>query len=211
MSKTTIALLIILFIFIGLLLYSIDKSSEHPLLPAIEKQFTSASPTKTSLSLSTNEQELHIGQTVTIAILIRNATPSPAVAQVELAYDPMALTILDITPETFFTNPIIALQNIDPNTGRISYALRCPSEADCVNSASPTLATITARINPYILKDVTTISFLPKTVIRTQTGKELLRETNNLALELARTTLINASPTATASSGAIHNTVIPLH
>src|SRR5260221_11169736 len=151
MSKTTTALFIILLIFIGVLLFVYFNSPHQPILSSLTKPFTTTTSTEntTALSLSTSATTIQKGQTVTVAVVIHSPYPHPELVQFELAYDPLALTIDEITPGSFFTNPSVVLQNIDPVAGRISYALRCP-EGDCVNPTSPTLATITISINPYM-------------------------------------------------------------
>jgi hypothetical protein len=201
MSKTTIFLLIVLLTVIGLLLTVVYGKQQNPIITSITKPLiTRLTPADSSLTFSTNEQSVRPGQTVTVAVLIHNPNPQPAVTQLELAYDPTVVTIDTITPGTFFDKSMIALQTIDPIAGRISYALRCSNvqnpNADCINSSSSTVATITMSINSYTIQNSTTLSFLPKTVIRTDTGRDLLKKTTDLKLMITKAFIPVASPGA---------------
>jgi hypothetical protein len=202
MSKTTVTLIFILLISLGILLFSAYGLKENPIINSFSKPVPiKITPADTSLLLSTESQSLQLGQTATIAVLIHNINPHPNIAQIDLAYDPSVLTIDSIAPGTFFTNPAIALQTIDPVAGRISYALHCPisqtSEAiiDCVNPSSSTLATITFSVNSNALQNNTTLSFLPKTVVRIKNGRDVLQKTSGLQLTIERS--YYTSPSAT--------------
>jgi len=165
-------------------------------------------PANTTLSFASNEQSVIPGQTVNLAVTIHNPSPPPALVQLEIGYDPMMLTVESVTPGSFFTNPTVALQRIDFSTGRISYALRCPDqtqtneETGCVNTDSPTVAVITVRTNPYILKPTTTLSFLPKTVVRTSSGRDILQKIVPLNLTFGKSLYTIATGSALASPAA---------
>lgn len=214
MSKTTIALLIILLLFLGFLAFVIYGIKQSPIITSLTKPLISRlKPAHATLSFSTNKLAVNLGQTVTVDVLIHDPNLDPNVVQLELGYDPTAITIDEITPGTFFTNPVVALQTIDPDTGRISYALRCPNAQasqslnNCLNSSSSTLAKITLSINPYTIKNTTTISFFPKTVIRTGNGRNLTVKTSGLQFT------INKPFYPIASSSAIYQPIqaTPIH
>jgi len=208
MSKTTISLFIVLLIFIGLLLITIFEYRQNPIITSLTKPIIEASsPADTDLSFANSIESIQRGQTVTVAVLIHNPNPHPTVIQLEIAYDPAVITLDSITPGTFFTNPVTALNIIDPVAGRISYALRCPTtqttaENDCVNASASTVATITFNTNMYTTSPNTSLSFLPKTLIRTRTGKDLLKKANNLELTITSPFLQTASYSAVASPAA---------
>ena len=219
MSKTTITLLIILILFLGLLLFVLYGIKQNPIITSITKPLISRlKPAHADLSLSTNEQLVKAGQTITVAVSIHDPNPNPNVVQLELGYDPTAVTIDTITPGTFFMNPVVALETIDPVAGRISYALRCPNSqdantpSDCVNSSSSTLTTITLSINPYAIQNRTTLSFFPKTVVRTSTGRDLSIKTNGLQLTITKPFFPVSSSSAIINqpaNGLIH--ITPIH
>jgi hypothetical protein len=192
MSKTTFALLVVLLIFIGLLLYVLYGVKPTSIITTFSKPIgiEPTNPATATLSFATSEQNIRRGQTVTVAVLIHNPNPHPSVIQLEIGYDPNEVTIDSLMPGTFFTNPTVALNTIDPTTGRISYALHCPIDpltnksAECVSANSSTIAVITLSVNPYATSNTTTLSFFPKTVIRTSNGKDILQNTTALQLQL---------------------------
>lgn len=217
MSKTTFFLLVVLFIFVGILLAILVDKNKNSLLNSLTKPMTLPSPlSPVTLSLATTTPTVAIGQTTTVTVLINNPLSHPTLTQIELGYDPQAITIDSINPGNFFTKPEIVLQNIDPNTGRLSYALRCAPNSkgiisDCANSSSSTIAVITLTINPYFYKQTTLLSFLPKTVIRTYNGKDLLYHLSNLQLTIHNSLIPIATSSATASSGANFGHIGPMH
>lgn len=194
MSKTTAFLLIIFFIFVGLLAFTIYGFRENPIITSITQSLQrKLMPAETSLFLSTESQTLQPGQTATIAILIHSINPHPNIAEIELAYDPAALTVDSVTPGPFFTKPTTALQTIDQVAGRISYALRCPNTQNsntitqCDNPSSKTLATITVSVNQYATQNTTKLTFLPRTVIRIKDGRDVLKNATGLNLTIGST------------------------
>jgi hypothetical protein len=218
MSKITFALFFILLIFVGILVYVVYWVKPTAILTTFTKPvITPSNPITASLSFSTTEQNIQRGQTVTVAVLLHNPNPHPSVVQLEIGYNPADVTINSLMPGTFFTNPTVALQNIDPVTGRISYALHCPIDpltnniADCVNPASSTVALINLLINPYAIKDTMTLSFLPKTVIRTSNGKDILQNTTPLQLKLNQQLLPVSSGSAIIQPQSNFIRVTPVH
>jgi hypothetical protein len=200
MSKTTITLLIILLIFSGLLLSIMYIKQQNPIIESIERPIISRlEPARTTLSFETTQQVAKEGQTVTVAVIIHNPNPHPSIAQLEISYDPTVITIDAINPGTFFKRPMIALQEIDPVAGRISYALHCPNDqpsTDCINPESSTLAVITLSISPYAQQTTTELSFLPRSLIRTNEGRDLLKKTSSLQLMITNP----LSPVASSSA-----------
>jgi hypothetical protein len=215
MSKTTIFLFALFLILIGLLLFVLSNKNQNPIIaPFTKPQILQSSISDLSLSLSTSSQIVTSAQTMSVAVIIHNPTPHPSIVQIELGYNPQIMTVDSITPGTFFTNPTTALQNVDPTTGRISYALHCPTlstniDSDCVNPHSSTVAIITFTLSPYLLKNTTAISFLPKTVVRTRSGKDLLQHMNGLQLTVEKPLFPIATSSATASPGANYFHAIP--
>lgn len=191
MSKTTTSLFLILFLFICLLGFTVYGIKENPIITSITQSLQhKIMPADAELLLSTETKMVQPGQTATIAVLIHNINPHPNIAEIELSYDPNVITINSINPGTFFTNPTIALQTIDPVAGRISYALRCPNAqkssviTDCVNPSSQTVATVNISVNPYVLQNSTQLTFLPRTVIRIKNGLNVLRNSMGLTLTI---------------------------
>ena len=217
MSKTTTTLFVILLIFIGVLLFVLFGMKQNLIIKSLTQPSDTPIPySDTTLTLSTSNTSFSPGKTVTAAVLIHNTDPEPDLAQLEIAYDPTILTILSVAPGTFFRNPTIALQNIDPVAGRISYALRCPtsqqtvSHTSCVDRSTETVATITFSINQYTLQNMATLSFLPKTVVRIQGGKDILSKTDNLEISINKSFYPISSSSAVASPAA-NIQILPQH
>jgi hypothetical protein len=217
MSKTTTTLFVILILFVGLLLFVLFGMKQNSIIKSFMQPSDTPIPYQdTTLTLSTNATSFSPGQTVTAAVLIHNTNPEPSLAQLEIAYDPLTITVESVSPGNFFRNPTIALQNIDPVAGRISYALRCPasqqtvSHTSCVDETSETLATITFSINRYTIQNTATISFLPKTVVRVQGGKDILAKTEGLQVAINKTFYQISSSSAIASPAA-NIRILPQH
>lgn len=200
MSKTTIFLIILLLFAIGGFWYVKYEIPDNPLFIPSERP-TTTEPTKpnTTLSFSPSQTTLQPGQTMTVAVLVNSSGLQPTLAQLEIAYDPTVLTALSILPGTYFTKPNIILENLNTETGRISYALKCPMLQPtnkimaCANPGANALATLTFLVNPTAQKTKTTIMFLPKTLIRSSNGADILNTVTNLTLNLVGITLPQAS------------------
>ncbi|SRR6266568_3486051 len=218
MSKITIVLFAILLIGIGALFFVMYGIKSNPIISSLTQTINNTSRlVDTTLSFSTAQQSLQPGQTVSVAIVLHNPQPHLDLAQLELAYDPTVLTVNSLSPGAFFTDPTVALQNIDPTTGRISYALRCQpaqranSASDCVNPTASTLAVITFSVNSYAIKNTTALSFLPKTVIRTRNGRDILQGTTGLQLAITKSLYPVSSASGLASPGANYIRITPIH
>lgn len=176
LTKLTLLLIILFVLALSVLLFSsFVNPTRHALLPAkktIEKNIVSSS----SLYFSPNSLILSPGQTASLAIVINTEGNPPEVAQLELAYDPTLLTDVQIVPGTFFSNPIIALETINQNTGRISYVLEKSPLEEAAYKNTGTLATLTFKTTSPFQKE-TIISFLSKTAIRTKEDINTLQST----------------------------------
>jgi len=180
MLKRTL-LFFLLFLLLGgcLLLIIFVKNISNP----------SASPTKswqneipstqpTILSLEPISPTVLEGQINTINVVLDAHTPNdkPQLVQLEIAYDPTALSDVTITPGDFFTNATILLNTINPNTGRISYALEGSTTQQETNT-NGIVAMISFIPNPTFIQPETTLSFLGKTMIQDNDGTALLTAT----------------------------------
>ena len=190
MSKTTLVLFLLLLIAVGIFAYITYGSPTNHTSKSLERSSETLPLTaETTLSLASNLTTVQAGQSITVAVLINNEGLQPTLAQLEIAYDPSVLTATSILPGTFFTHPTIPLQNISLDSGRVSYALKCPMQAEtgvteCANAGATTVATLTFLVNPSAIKRQTTITFLPKTLVRIKNGTDILHKTNNLTLSV---------------------------
>ena len=200
MSKTTIALLILLLLALGGFFYVKYETPHNALIKSLIPP-SNAQPTteNTTLSLISSLTLVQRGQTLSVAVTVHNEGVLPSLVQLEIAYDPTVLTATSVLPGTFFTKPTVALQNISSDVGRISYALKCPQSqtnlgmTDCANAGTTTLATLTFLVNPLAAKPKTTITFLPKTLVRSKNGTNILHQVNSLTVDIQRAVVPVAS------------------
>ena len=84
------------------------------------------------------------------------------VVQIELTYDPKALTNVDINAGAFFPSPTILEKKIDAVNGRVSYILGIGLGQYPVNG-NGTVAILS--FTPLVKNGITTITFLPKSEV----------------------------------------------
>lgn len=193
-SKTTILIAVLFLITCGLLYLAITTT------PGTKKVAPSPTPTpmsvnaKTSLSLTTasasesspsasgSGQAKIAGYTVAVVV---DSTNKVNGAQIELSYDPKALTNITLTPGTFFKQPNTLLKNIDAANGRISYALA--EQVDLPGkSGHGTVALISFDLTPAAKAGETTkITILPKSAVSADKILEsVLKETHDITIPL---------------------------
>lgn len=125
MSKKTIGLIIGLLVTTGVLLF-VALSAKQPTQPkqtTISNQPTPTPVEQSTLTLSPNPATLTSGNSGTIDVIIDTAVNEVKGVELEMAYDPEALSAITITPAEFFPAPVILKKNIDRKTGRITFAL----------------------------------------------------------------------------------------
>lgn len=204
MSKTSYFLIFILLLCIslyGFVQYSPSIESRLPkLTESVEEQDTLA---KGTLSLAPTVQNLLPGQTGAVELFITTENSTPAIIQFEIAYDPITVTPLQITPGKYFNNPIVVLNSVNPRNGRISYALKCSADfkkdpnASCGNNQVDSVARITFNVNPGAGRTETTFDILPKTLLETKEKSKVILQTENAKVN------INGAIIAPASSSAV--------
>ncbi len=194
MSKKIIVLL--LFLICAVTIYIIKNPKKpNTLSSPITLPYSSSTPTfptESSLSFIPDTIYTLAGQKNEVNIRINSQGKYATGAQLELAYDPTILTDITLTPGTLFPNPNILLNNNDEKSGRISYALSLNSN-DKPRNFSGTTAIIKFKVRENTLENQTTIYFLPKTTIISQSGNIPLKIAYGLKI------LINTEPSITAS------------
>lgn len=140
--------------------------------------YQNPTPTVTALySLTLSPENITVlkGQTNTINILLEsqnNTVTQPKLIQVEIAYDPKALSDVVITPGDFFTNPTIPLEKINTHSGRISYVLEATNQKT-TTILKKHVARLTFVPNPAFLGQETSITFMGKTMLRGTTDTDI--------------------------------------
>ncbi|MBI2442295.1 MAG: hypothetical protein HYV40_00110 [Candidatus Levybacteria bacterium] len=147
---------------------------------------TPTPPAYTTLQLSPNPVSIEAGGKGTVQVLIDTHENTITGVQLELSYDPKALTNVVITPGAFFQNPLIIPQwnKVDQATGRISHAqVLTPAQAGVQGKGI--VATITFTRATGTPSAQTTLEFLPKTAV-TQSGisPSVLKSMSNTTINL---------------------------
>lgn len=124
MTRKTFGLIIILVIVTGFLLaIATNNPKPAPVTNAPVKKLPVVTPVEhSSLSLSPNPLSLS-SPSATIDVNIDSGINDATAVQIELSYDPKMITITDIKPGSFFENPLVLLKNINPQQGKLTYAV----------------------------------------------------------------------------------------
>lgn len=191
MSKRTIGLIIALIVVTSFLLaialspQKTTVSKPAPVLP------TPTPVAKTIIFLSPNPL-VTSSTSATVDVNIDTKGNNITAVQLELSYDPRLLTVVDASPSGFFNNPLVLLENIDTQNGKISYALAIPP-AGAPKRGSGIVATISFKTKMDVGQK-TEINVLPKTMV-TATGV-----TSSVLKQARGTTIIFGQQTATNSA-----------
>lgn len=146
MPKRTIALIIVLLLVtIGLLYLALAPKQSTPPVSTLPSP-TPTPAAQTTLFLSPNP--IYVSSSSgTIDINIDTQDNMVTAVQLELSYDPKALTSIEIaspSANSFFTESVALLKNIDRVNGKISYALGIPPTGKSIEGKGK-VATITFR------------------------------------------------------------------
>jgi hypothetical protein len=182
MSKRTLflifALFLITFVLLMIALYQpqAPKTSQVvtvPKEPIAQSVLSFGSPV---VATSSSASTLNYSLLLNIQTLKNKVTA----VQLELQYDPAILNNVAIVPGSFFANPVVLLNQVDSETGRISYAVGIPPEGQGV-VGNGTVANFTFSTKAKVLEK-TAIIFLPKTLVTAEGISEsvLQQSTNGL-------------------------------
>lgn len=156
-SRKNLILIVVLILITSILLIL----SLFPKTPARQSAPTLAPYVKSSLSLSTPQKNLDGNYSSNIEIT--TAQNQVTGVQISIIYDPKVLTNVAINPGTFFKNPNILLQKVDPLKGNVIYSLFANPNQKSV-SGKGTIATLSFSVIPGT-KSTTQINFLPTTEV----------------------------------------------
>jgi len=98
-----------------------------------------------------------------LPVNISTGTNKVTAVQLELQYDPAALTYVAIAPGPFFAKPDVLSNQIDAKTGRITYAFGAGLTGKAI-AGEGIVANITFSAKVQTLTN-TSITFLPKTLV----------------------------------------------
>lgn len=166
-KKTLLLVLFLLFITSGLLVAAFLPNKPKIVSTTIAPPLTSPIPTptpaaKTILSFSPNPLII-ASRSGSLNLAIDTETNNVTAMQIELLYDPKALTNVAISPGTFFDDPITLIKNTDSKNGKITYVLAM-SPASKAQSGKGVVATLSFT-TIVASGEKTQISFSPKTLV----------------------------------------------
>lgn len=169
MSKSSFFLVLLLLFAIASYLYISNTPAQTAFTNLANKYIATPSPESTArITLTTSP--VRPGETFDVFANISVTQQKAGLLQLEIGYDPMILTAVNVAPGDYFKNPKVLLQNINQHTGRISYALRCqqsfPTDI-CIMQPDQPAIIISFTINPLAPKDTTMVELLPKTLLKT--------------------------------------------
>lgn len=197
MSKKLIILLIAFFTFLSaLILVKFYLPKEPAFISRQAKQMTPTKILSTSLSLLPDHIVTTTDKNSTVSISISPVIHQGGmlIAQFELAYDPNSIFVTGVTPGTYLANPEVILNNINYRTGRISYALKGSISP---SAQSSTLAQIKFNSTNYNFLKESKISFLPKTLIRSNEENVNINSMNDTKIVFQQAYFVKpASPSA---------------
>lgn len=171
MSKRTLILIAFLTILTAFFIYiavsqrqgqnSVPVTSVTPTKKPVPA-YTTIALTPQTLSLSSNSGSL----AVTIDTGAKNKANAVTAVQLELQYDPKMLSNVTITAGSFIPNASPLVSQVDPLTGRITYALAIPPSGNgAVGAGTVATITFTSRIPRG---GSTKVSVLPTTLVTAQ-------------------------------------------
>lgn len=159
-----------------------------------------ATPTPTNLqqtavTLAPQSLTVQAGQLATVQVMIQNQQSAPAIVQLELTYDPTALTNVTVVPGNFFSQPNILFARINQSVGRISYVLQTNNATSPLNPTGP-VAIISFVPSAYATNAQTHMSFLPKSVVKDRDNNNVLNGMYGATITLSTGGFAIPSPTA---------------
>lgn len=191
MSKRTLTLIGILII-VAAALVAIAVSPKRVNLPSVITTPFAPSPTpfaQTVMTMSPAAISVASGATGTVSVNIDSGINAVTAVQLDMTYDPKALTNIKITAGPFFQNPFELLNIIDTKTGKISYALGLPPSA-AAKKGNGTVATIS--FTPLLPAGQTTqLTFTNKSLATAEgVSKSVLKSSSGATITVTQATFV---------------------
>jgi len=206
MSKKTLALIVgLITLTVILLIVALSPSfapylPEKPSVTPEQPTVTPTPPAHTTISISPNPYTLNT-TTGTLDFVIDTLSNELTAVQLEISYDPETITNVQVSPGSFFPNPVTLLELVDNNNGRITYALGI-TPAQTPVKGQGIVARISFQRAPGVPAQQTQIELLPKTKVTQQgIGSSVLRSTSGTTIIIPEAPqlpqVIEASPQVT--------------
>jgi hypothetical protein len=197
MSKTSLFLLSIFLIIVGVFVYIKIANPYIQTRATISKanKETTSTP-KTTLSFTPEVMHVAAGKINSIGMYLDTQGEIPSLVQFEIGYDPAVITVQNVIPGEFFATPKLLLNTQRPTSGRMSYALTCADTKACISNKKAAVVNLSFLVNPYSLKKETTITFFPKTLLQNENGNQIALQTQNAKIVIQGIMMQPASPSA---------------
>ncbi len=207
MPKRTIILILVLIAAVAVLLAIAltPKKSSSPTpvppatLPVVQTVLQINSPVSSKSAIASGSAASY-----TTDVTINTGTNKVTAVQLELSFDPKAITNVEIKPGPFLTNPIELLRKVDNQNGTISYALGAGVTGGKLQGiqGQGTVAVITFT-EIGLPGSYTQINFLPKTLVTGEgTARSVLKSSFSTSFPIAgATTVLTPTAGAGTSSG----------
>lgn len=181
MSKKFIFLCLLLLVVLGIYIWLVN--SPLPSIPKAQLPNAQTEDTKPFVQLSFTPSSItaSAGANQRVAVSIQTKNTIPNVIELELSYDPSVLGNVSVGQGTYFQNPSIVLNTVDPSSGRISYALEQQSSN---NSTGGIVAYIYFTPLTTYSSEQTQITFLPRTLVHAKSEKNQLTNSQNLQISI---------------------------
>lgn len=148
-------------------------------------------PPKTTVPVSLAQTTLLLSQPIASTsgvlssdVLINSNGNLPTAVQIELSYDPTAISNVDVKSGPFFANPVELIKKIDSANGRVSYAVGV-ALGEKGASGSGIVAVVT--FTKVKTSGTTTISFLPKSLVTSQgISQSVLKSATSVTFDLSK-------------------------
>lgn len=193
MPKRTLALTGVLIIVAAALVAVALSPKKQGGMPAISTTppFAQPSPTpfaQTTMNLSPATLTVAPGNTGTVTVNVNTGVNAITAVQLDMTFDPKALSNIKVTAGQYFQNPFELLPStVDSKTGKISYALGLPPSA-AAKKGIGTVATITftSLLSPnqqtqltFTSKTLVTAEGVSKSVLKSSVGATIVGGTTS--------------------------------
>lgn len=165
-KKTTLLILVLFAVTAGLLFLALKPAKDQtPAMqkspPTSAKKIDDKSQAFTTLAINPNPATANSASPSPLTIDIATGSNKVTAVQFEISYDPKAITNVKVTPATFFTTPVVFLNQVDAAKGIIVYAIGiAPTESPVSGKGS--VVTISYTPIGSLASDVT---FLPHSLV----------------------------------------------
>lgn len=175
MNRTLLLILVLLISVAGLLALSFQSRPK----PAANQTVVVA---ETSLSLTTPTAST--SGILTSNVLINTRTNKIDAVQLELSYNPQDIGNVDIKAGTFMKSPSELFKKVDPDTGRVSYALGTGLGQKGTSGSGVVAVLSFTKLKTF---GTTSIDFLPKSLVSSQdVAQSVLKTAKGITFDLAK-------------------------